>query len=116
MCDKGAVERPYNGQTRAKTKAYDPARGGRTGLGRGLCGGGKGIGARTQQWVGLCLRAFPGVKEASVLEDRVAIRHASNVIGDGASTTGAAVSTFGVQGVISMFGRHETYVLEKCRK
>lgn len=38
MCDSASIERPYNGENRAETKAYDPAGNGEEGYQEGLSG------------------------------------------------------------------------------
>src|SRR5262249_21137329 len=53
------------------------------------------------------------VEQASMLQDRVAIGHAGDVVGDRAGAAGGAVRGLGLAGDVAVLGGHEVYVAEE---
>ena len=49
-----------------------------------------------------------------MLENRVPVRHASDVVGDRSGAAGGTVRTLGLQGEVAVLGRHEAHVLEEA--
>ena len=109
-CGSHPVERPYNAERGTETKGYDPAQDGRRGCLRGEPGR---FGTRTRRARNNLLGALARIEQAPVLENCVAIGHSSDVIRDGTSPSTRSMAALGTQGMVPIFRRHETYVLEK---
>src|SRR4029077_1202207 len=61
-----------------------------------------------------CSGALTRLEQSPVLEDRVAIGHAGDVISDCARARGGFREGFPAYRLVAVFRRHETHVLEKC--
>ena len=56
---------------------------------------------------------LPCIKKATVLQDRVAVRHAGDVVGDGAGAAGVAARLLAAASGIAVLGRHEVDVVQE---